>query len=98
MANEPAALVDVAISDGTVTEENMESFINRELVGLLRVIRERLNETLERPPVPIFATFPVTDADFDPIGNRPPVDGVFAFSSGDGRMYIRVSGAFVAIP
>lgn len=98
MANEPADLVSRGLSKDPVTEEDVLQFISRELIVFLEEMRERLNGALERPQVPIFDSSPITDADFDPHGTRPPVDGVFAVSSVDSKLYVRVSGAFVAIP
>lgn len=90
--NEPAALVQRTLSDSAVTNENMEAFINRELVSLIVEIRRRLNDTIERPRVPMFSSSPITDADFDPTGTRAVPDGVLSYSLTDGKLYIRRDG------
>lgn len=96
MANEPFPRINRQMSDGTITSENLESAINREVVPLLFEIRERLARFTERPQIPVFESSPITDADFDPSGTRPPADGVMAISSATGALYVRVGGVYAA--
>lgn len=95
MANEPAKLVSRTLSQDPVTEEDINQYLH-ELGIFLAEMRERVNESIERPKIPIFASSPITDDDFDPFGKRPPSDGVCAVSSTDNKLYVRVSGAYLA--
>jgi hypothetical protein len=98
MSNEAAVLVTRRVGDRSVHDESVVPYVNQELQPMLKELLERLNSFLERPQIPLFNSSPVTDADFDPYGNRPPKDGVISGSLADGKLYIRRDGGTTHVP
>lgn len=97
MANERADIVEQDFSRIPVTSENVHEFINGEMTPYLREVRARLNGFVRNPQIPIFDSSPITDADFASYPtDEDPIDGQVAFSSADNKLYIRVSGSWLA--